>query len=247
MSTTRLFSPIELTANSEINLGADQARYIGKVLRQRPGDTLTLFDGAGGEWRAIITSIAKSSVVVKIDECLHINVESSLSIHLLQCVSRGERMDFVVQKATELGVSRITPVVSEFSVVKFDKSRAEKRRLHWSRIAVSACEQCGRNKLPQIDPPLPLRDWFGENLAATGQKLVLTPGASTGLAAVAPTDDKLTILIGPEGGLSDTEYENAAAAGFKATGLGPRVLRTETAAISAIAALQALYGDLAAD
>ncbi len=247
MSTTRLFSPIELIANSEINLGADQARYIGKVLRQRPGDTLTLFDGAGGEWRAIIISIAKSDVVVKIDECLHINVESPLSIHLLQCVSRGERMDFVVQKATELGVSRITPVVSEFSVVKFDKSRAEKRRLHWSRIAVSACEQCGRNKLPQIDPPLLLRDWFGENLAATGQKLVLMPGATTGLATVAPTDDKLTILIGPEGGLSDTENENAAAAGFTATGLGPRILRTETAAISAIATLQALYGDLASD
>jgi 16S rRNA (uracil1498-N3)-methyltransferase len=245
MSKTRLFSPIRLTAGTEMRLGDDQSRYVGKVLRQKPGDALTLFDGHGGEFRTTIAAIDRKGVDVVVEEHRDTDVESSLVIHLLQGVSRGERMDFVVQKATELGVSRITPVITEFSVVKLDKSRAARRQEHWSKIIVSACEQCGRNVLPHIDAPLSLRNWFGENLHASGSKLVLVPGSAGGLATLAASESQVTILVGPEGGFSDAEYEQAAAAGFSAAGLGPRTLRTETAALAAIAALQTLYGDLA--
>jgi 16S rRNA (uracil1498-N3)-methyltransferase len=244
MSTTRIFSPVRLSANTKVPLGSDQARYVGKVLRLRPGDALTLFDGTGGEFGATIDSIGKTTGVVNVGEHRNVEVESAFAIHLLQGVSRGERMDFVVQKATELGVARITPLISEFAVVKLDRSRAIKRQLHWSKIAISACEQCGRNTLPQIDPAISLRDCFGDNIDTIGPGYVLIPGATANLSVLADPGARLTLLVGPEGGLSAVEYEQASAAGLTAAGLGPRILRTETAAIAAIAALQTLYGDL---
>jgi 16S rRNA (uracil1498-N3)-methyltransferase len=247
MPTTRLFSPVPLQANRETPLGGDQARYIGKVLRLKPGDALSLFDGSGGEYRTIIASIGKSTVVVNVGEHVDVNVESPLSIHLLQGISRGERMDFVVQKATELGVHRISPLLSEFSVVKLYGQRAEKRQGHWTKIARSACAQCGRNSVPQIDPPMQLRNWFGDNLDAScppDSRIILTPGVSRTLSTLAKPEGQLIVLIGPEGGFSAAEYEQAAAAGFAGVGFGPRIMRTETAAIAVLAALQSLYGDL---
>ena len=245
MSRTRLFSPVPLSANTDVTLAGDQARYIGRVLRLKPGDGFTLFDGTGGEYPATVATVGKTQVQISIAMLNKHNAESPLAIHLLQGISRGERMDFVVQKATELGVRRITPVLTEFSVVKLDPKRAKKRAQHWSNVVISACEQCGRNSLPVIDAPQPLRNWFGENLASENGRILLRPDAKLPLGSVTKPEGAVTLLVGPEGGFSDAEYEQAEIAGFKAVGFGPRILRTETAAIAAIAVLQSLHGDLA--
>ena len=245
MSRIRLFSPVPLSANTDVMLVGDQARYIGRVLRLKPGDGFTIFDGKGGEYPATVASISKTQVQINVAAIQEQNAESPLAIHLLHGVSRGERMDFVVQKATELGVHRITPVLTEFSVVKLDPNRAKKREQHWLNIAISACEQCGRNILPHISAPQPLRNWFGDNLVSTDSRVLLRPEAESALGSITAPAGDLTLLVGPEGGFSDAEYEQAGIAGFKAVGFGPRILRTETAAIAAIAVLQSLHGDLA--
>jgi 16S rRNA (uracil1498-N3)-methyltransferase len=167
-----------------------------------------------------------------------------LKIHLVQGISRGERMDIVVQKATELGVKRITPVLTEYGVVKLDPDRAEKRREHWQKIAASACEQSGRTRLPLIDTPLPLKSWFGSKPQSVDAELILTPGAASSLASLTAPQTKVCLMIGPEGGFSDSERSDAKVSGFTAVSLGPRVLRTESAAIAALAVLQSLWGDL---
>jgi 16S rRNA (uracil1498-N3)-methyltransferase len=244
MSRTRLFSPVPLSADTDVTLVGDQARYIGRVLRLKPGDGFTIFDGKGGEYPATVATISKTQVEINVAAIQEQNAQSPLAIHLLQGVSRGERMDFVVQKATELGVQRITPVLTEFSVVKLDPKRAKKRVQHWSNIAISACEQCGRNILPHIDAPQPLRNWFGDNLASTDTRILLRPEAESALVSISAPASDLVLLVGPEGGFSDAEYEHAEIAGFKAASFGPRILRTETAAIAAIAVLQSLHGDL---
>lgn len=247
MPTSRIYAPLSLQPDTQVSLSGEQARYVGKVLRLRPGDNVIVFDGKSGEYAASICSISKANVVLNITQHLDIDVESPLHIHLLQCVSRGERMDFVVQKATELGVQRITPVLSQFSVVKLDRNRAEKRQQHWEKVASSACEQCGRNSLPQIDFPVALAKWFGDNLdtqATAGSRLLLSPGASEKLSSVELPVAAAIVLIGPEGGFSEAEYAQAVAAGFHNISFGPRILRTETAAIAAVTALQSLFGDL---
>jgi len=245
MAFTRLYIEHPLQTNTEFELSGDKARYVGRVLRLRPDDQLTLFDGRGGEYRSNIRSITKSRVVLSVDEHIDRNLESPLSIHLLQGVSRGERMDLIVQKATELGVHRITPLITEYSVVRLDAKRAEKRVQHWRGIAASACEQCGRNMLPLVDAPIPLRNWLGENFNAAGIRMIMRPGASHSLKSVHRGPDAITLLIGPEGGFGENEYELAEATGFMAIGFGSRILRTETAAIAVLAALQAMFGDLA--
>ncbi len=229
---------------AEVELDGDQARYLGKVLRARVGDELTVFNGDGAEWRTTILSIGRNRVILRLGDRVETDAESPLKIHLVQGVSRGDRMDFVVQKATELGVKRITPVLTEFGTVKLKADRAEKRRNHWRNIATNACEQSGRTRLPLIDSPLPLKNWFGGKPEKVGTELVLKPGASMPLASITEPATKVCILIGPEGGLSDAEYDDADAAGFHAVSLGPRVLRTESAAIAALAVLQSLWGDL---
>ena len=153
-------------------------------------------------------------------------------------------MDFVVQKATEIGVKRITPVLTEYGVVKLAGDRAEKRREHWQKVAASACEQSGRTRLPLIDTPLPLKNWFGDKPARIDAELILAPGAAKPLAGIGAPQTKVCILVGPEGGFSDIEYDDARAAGFTAVSLGPRILRTESAAPAALAVLQSLWGDL---
>jgi len=242
--STRLFVSEALINGAEIELDEDRARYLGKVLRVRVGDAIAVFNGEGPEWPATITRIARNSVSLKLGESHTPAVESPLKVHLVQGISRGERMDLVVQKATELGVKRITPVQTEYGVVKLDANRAEKRRDHWQKIANSACEQSGRTRPPRVDAPLPLKHWFGAKPATVGTDLILTPGAAAKLNAVVVPDTKICLLIGPEGGFSDIEYEDARVSGFTAVSLGPRVLRTETAAIVALAALQCKLGDL---
>ena len=157
MAQTRLHIAGSYGANSVLELDSDKARYLGRVLRLRVGDHLSVFDGEGNEFTATITAIGKTSATLRVDEKSAVRTESPLRVHLVQGISRGERMDFVVQKATELGVKRITPVLTEFGVVKLDAKRAEKRREHWQKVAVSACEQSGRVRLPLIDTPVPLK------------------------------------------------------------------------------------------
>ena len=241
---TRLLVSQELINGMTVIVEGDRARYLGRVLRLRVGDPLIVFDGSGPEWPATIEGMTKSSATLKVGESVETQTESPLKIHLVQGVSRGERMDFVVQKATELGVSRITPVLTKYGMVKLDDKRAAKRLEHWQGVVASACEQSGRTRLPLVDAPVSLNQWFGQKPADAGLDLILRPGAATSLAHVAAPTTRVCILIGPEGGFSDTEYEDAGVAGFDAVTLGPRVLRTETAAAAALAILQSRFGDL---
>lgn len=241
---TRLFVSQDLINGGQVELEGNRARYLGRVLRLRVGDAITVFDGSGPEWPATIESMTRSTATLVLGDSREVRTESPLKTHLVHGVSRGERMDFVVQKATELGVKRITPVLTEYGVVKLDRERAAKRRDHWQGVAASACEQSGRTRPPLIDPPVPLKRWFGEKPEGTDVELVLRPGAATALSGVAAPTTKVCILIGPEGGFSESEYEDAEIAGFDAVSLGPRILRTETAAAAALAVIQASWGDL---
>lgn len=242
--STRLFVSGALINGTEIEFDGDRARYLGKVLRARVGDSVIVFNGEGPEWPATITRIGRNIVGLMVGEGYEAGTESPLKIHLVQAISRGERMDFVVQKATELGVKRITPILTEYGVVKLNAERAQKRRDHWQKVAASACEQSGRTRLPLVDAPIPLQHWFGSKPDNVDAELILKPGAKTALATLSAPKTKVCVLIGPEGGFSDLEYEAAEIAGFKPMSLGPRILRTESAAIAALAILQSLWGDL---
>ena len=244
MSHRRLFVASRLAEGAELRLGEDQARYLGRVLRLHAGDSVNLFNGEDGEWSAIIDRLGKSEVLVSIRGKIVNDAESGLRAHLVQGISRGERMDFVVQKATELGVKRITPVLTDHGVVKLDSKRADKRRVHWQRVAESACEQSGRFRPPLVDPPTGLKDWFGSARDRDATELILTPQSSTPLSGVETPTTKICLLVGPEGGFSNRECEDAAIAGFTAVSIGPRILRTETAAVAALSIAQLLWGDL---
>lgn len=243
MSRSRLYSPVRLRANSELLLGGAPARYVGKVLRLRPGDSLTVFDGNGGEYAATIARVTKQELGLDVGVHMPGTAESPLRLRLVQGISRGEKMDTVIQKATELGVHRISPVLTEFSVVRLDAERADKRHSHWQKIAQSACEQCSRNLVPSIDPPQSLDAWFADNGNLRDPSLILHAGADDAMAAMPPPGDALTLLVGPEGGFSDAELARAAGAGVRAVSLGPRILRTETAALAALCVAQAAWGD----
>lgn len=244
MALTRLFIRSELRPGLSLRLDQEQARYLGRALRLRPGDSLTVFNAEAGEFSAVVTSVGKADAEVTVGTAIATMTESPLKVHLVQGVSRGERMDLIVQKATELGVKRITPVLTEYGVVKLDDGRADKRRDHWEKIAASACEQSGRIRPPLIDTPLRLKSWFGGKTSATDVDLILQPGAVTSMASLTTPKTKVCLLIGPEGGFSEAEYDDARVSGFTAVSLGPRVLRTETAAIAAIAVAESLWGDL---
>jgi 16S rRNA (uracil1498-N3)-methyltransferase len=246
MSLTRLFVDSPLSTGADIRLDQDRARYLGRVLRLRNGDTLSVFNGDDGEFHAALTKITRDSAVVHVVSSIETSTESPLKVHLVQGISRGERMDFVVQKATELGVKRISPVLTEFGMVKLKGDRAAKRRDHWQGVAESACEQSGRIRPPLIDEVVALNSWFGNRPRESGTDLVLRPDAISSLASIPTPTAKLCLLIGPEGGFSDSEYEDAQVAGFQPVSLGPRILRTETAAVAAISIAQSLWGDLGA-
>lgn len=233
-----------MKAGDELSLEGDRARYVSRALRLRPGDRFILFDGSGGEYRVAITRITKNRVDVLPESFEQRSVESALAIRLLQGVAKGERMDTVVQKATELGVARISPVLTEYSVTRLDEDKALRRASHWQRIAISACEQSGRNTVPQVDTPRALAGVLQRPNRLPGQRLVLSPDAATQIGSAALADTPVTLLVGPEGGLSPVEIESSINAGFVALSMGPRILRTETAAIAALAILQARIGDL---
>lgn len=238
MRLSRFFIDAPLSLGSH-ELPEAQAHYIGRVLRLNAGAAVQLFDGSGIEFIGEITEVDKKQVRVALSEQIAGQPESPLRIHLGQGLSRGERMDWAIQKATELGVSEITPIVSARCEVRLKDERADKRLAHWRQIAISACEQSGRSSVPMIQPPMALTDWLQQSSAEL--KLVLHPVAQALSSHNKPAS--LAFLIGPEGGLNDSEVAQAQAAGFLAARLGPRVLRTETAPVVALSIAQQLWGD----
>ncbi len=243
MRTIRVLAPGLPAAGGSFELPAGAAAHVARVLRLVAGDELVLFDGAGQEAAATIAEIRGSSVHVNVTVPAVVDRESPLSLTLVQGVSRGERMDLVMQKATELGVARLIPVMTERSVVKLDAAQAAKRLQHWQGVVAAACEQSGRAWLPEVLPPQPLLKWLAQPAKEGEQRFLLHPGSST-RARDLPALRSATLLIGPEGGLAPQEREAALLAGFQDLSLGPRILRTETAALAALAALQAVAGDL---
>lgn len=240
---TRIHFPDEIPAHGVCDLPPAQAHHLAHVLRLAPGDAVVLFDGRGTAYDAVIAQCARGAVRVRVGERRDEDRESPLSVVLVQAVSSGERMDYTIQKAVELGVAAVQPLLSERCVVRLSGERAAKRVLHWQAVAIAACEQCGRNRVPAVHPLLPLRDWLQQPVAAGELRLSLAPEAAAGLRQLDRPAGRVTVLAGPEGGLTAAELDAAAAAGFRPLRLGPRVLRTETAAVALLAAMQALWGD----
>lgn len=253
MRLTRVHVENRLAAGTPCAIGGSAANHITRVLRLREGDALTLFDGHGGEYSARIAGFRKDAVNVDVKEHHDVERESSLDITLAQGISRGERMDWVMQKATELGVARILPVFTERSVVRLDDKQSERKIQHWRAIVIAACEQCGRNRVPEVAAPIDFHEALRSIGTASAQldtasdsrhvKLLLSPGASQRVRDL-PKPERVILLIGPEGGLAGNEIEAAVRTGFSSVQLGPRILRTETAALAALAALQHYFGDL---
>ena len=243
MRLTRVYVDAPLAAGERVILEGNAASHVTRVLRLRVGEALTLFNGAGGEYAASIDATRGGRLTVAVGEPRAVERESPLTLTLAQGVSRGERMDLVVQKATELGVSGIVPLFTERSVVRLGAQQAERKLNHWRAIAIAACEQSGRNRLPAIAAPVPLKDFLRSGSDGSA-RLLLSPGATATLGDVPRPLSAVTVLIGPEGGLTQAEEAAALAAGFTRIRLGPRVLRTETAALTALALLQREYGDL---
>ncbi|HEV2286681.1 MAG TPA: 16S rRNA (uracil(1498)-N(3))-methyltransferase [Steroidobacteraceae bacterium] len=241
MRLTRVYVEGPLTSGKRVRLEGNAASHVTRVLRLRVGTALTLFNGEGGEYEASIDKAAAGEVIVAVGTHTAEERESPLKLTLAQGISRGERMDLVVQKATELGVTELLPVLTERSVVRLTAQQSDRKVNHWRAIAIAACEQCGRNRLPGIAAPQGYREFVRS--APDGARVLLAPGAGVRLADLPRPDGAVTVLIGPEGGLTDEEEQAALAAGFTAVRLGPRVLRTETAAIAALALLQRQFGD----
>lgn len=242
---TRIYFPAEIPAHGKCLLPPEQAHHVVRVLRLEAGDTLTLFDGRGIEYTAVIARIAKSDVTLNVGDPRQVDRESPLVVALAQSISSGERMDYTVQKAVELGVAGIQPLESSRGVVRLDGIRARKRLAHWRAIVVAACEQCGRNRVPEVAPVMALRDWLGQAapLQESEVRLLLSTEARNSLRELPRPQGAVTLLAGPEGGLTGDEHGDAVRAGFMPVRLGPRVLRTETAAVAALAAMQILWGD----
>jgi 16S rRNA (uracil1498-N3)-methyltransferase len=246
MRVTRVHAGAPLVEGATLALPERAAVHVARVLRMRPGDALAVFDGAGAEHEAEIVAIRGERVDARIGAARTPAPESPLAITLVQGVSRGERMDYTIQKATELGVHRIVPVLAERTVVRLDAAQAVKKREHWRGVAIAACEQSGRASVPEVTSPRR----YDEYLASDSRdedparvRLLLSPEGARSPADLPSLLREVTLLVGPEGGLSDAEERLAATRGYVGLRLGPRVLRTETAAAAAIAALQALRGD----
>ena len=246
MRIPRLYHPEDLAVGLQIQLSAIAFQHAVRVLRLRQGAPVILFNGQGGEYQASLCEIGKRSAQARIEAFVEREAEALLPVTLGQCISKSEHMDFAVQKATELGVAAIQPLFSERSTSSLQGERLQKKWSHWRGIIVNACEQCGRNRLPLLHAPLELESWLQET-TPTALRLVLAPAARHSLRQLpAPsTSGGVSLLIGPEGGLSEQEIKLAQANGFTAIGLGPRILRTETAALTALTAVLTLWGDLA--
>ena len=242
MRISRLFLDIPLNPGSTVSLQGEALHYVARVLRLKPGTELTVFNGQGGEYSAQLESVTKRNAELSIGEFNERDCESPLELTLIQGISRGERMDYTLQKATELGIKQIIPVFTQRCTVSLEGERLEKRQQHWQGVVRSACEQCGRNRVPEIKTALDLTKYLESEI--TGTKLLLDPLADNSLQSISAPNSHTLLLIGPEGGLDENERELAQNKDFQGIRLGPRVLRTETAAVTCIAAMQALWGDL---
>jgi 16S rRNA (uracil1498-N3)-methyltransferase len=242
MRLTRVYVDRELVPGSVVELPQATASHLAKVLRARSGDQVILFSGDGREYQGAVETVRGMRVTAAVGRGFEVDRESPLAVTLVQCVPRGDRMDFIVQKATELGVERIIPVLSQRSVVRLDGAQAESKAVHWRAVALNACEQCGRNRLPSVTAPLPLLDYLGGS-TSTAPRLVLEPEPGT-RAKTPLIDTQVEVAIGPEGGFEPEELDAFRIAGFQRLTLGPRILRTETAAIAAVTWLQTRFGDM---
>jgi 16S rRNA (uracil1498-N3)-methyltransferase len=236
----RFFAPMQLSLGAEIDLPERVARHCA-VLRLRRGDVVVLFNGEGGEFSAELTRVSRRDARACVISRQTPERESPLAIALAQCVSTGYRMDATLQKSTELGVSRIVPIASERSIVRLSSDRADRRVAHWRNVVIAACEQCGRNQVPEVAAIIDFDAFLGR-AADDGLRLLLAPDADRDLKQLEPPG-KVTLLVGPEGGLAPEERQRAEERGFVPVRFGPRVLRTETAPLATIAAMQALWGD----
>ena len=239
----RFYCPPPLPDQGSFNLPADAAHHASRVLRLREGDHVQMFDGQGRECHGVISALSGKQVVVGDLIQVDANRESPLPVRLAQALCSSEKMDWVIQKATELGVTEIQPLATERSVARLSAERAAKRTEHWQQVAISACEQCGRNVLPVIHPPLDIMVWLQQMRASASSKFILLPQGATSLQAQARPQGMAVLLIGAEGGFSQAESDSALLCGFTPIRLGARVLRTETAAVAGLAALQTLWGD----
>ncbi|WP_419419743.1 16S rRNA (uracil(1498)-N(3))-methyltransferase [Legionella sp. D16C41] len=242
MKKIRIYQAGNYNIGQIIELNADAGQHVSLVLRKQIGDILTLFPGNNYEFDAEIIKVAKKKVSVTILTKRVVDRESPCQLHLAQAISKGERMEIVVQKAVELGVASITPLITERCVIKLDKDRFEKKRQQWQAIAIAACEQSGRNKVPQIKPVLTLEQYLDQPLPALN--FVLDPKACHNWKSIKPSVTEIGLIIGPEGGFSQGELTSLIEKEFSPLSLGPRILRTETAAIVALSVLQAICGDL---
>lgn len=243
MIKTRIYHPHDLHIDSEVQLGSQASIHISKVLRMKTGQQILLFNGDGSEYIAEIINPDRRRTRVKILKKSPVNRESSLSVHLGQAISKGEKMDFTIQKAVELGVNSITPLITNRSNVQLKADRMEKRLHHWQGVITSACEQCGRNQIPTLHAPIELDDWLLQT-PADALKLTLHPDARQSLRDIHHQDEAVYLLIGPEGGLDREELTLSGKNGFKQISLGPRVLRTESAALTIVSIIQHKWGDI---
>ena len=243
MRLIRVHVEAALAAGARVELQGAAAEHVTRVLRLGAGDPVTLFNGDGIDYPSRINVLRKGAVEVAVLGTAAARAESPLALTLVQGIARSERMDLVVQKATELGVAAIVPVVTARSVVRLDAETRAKKLAHWRGIVIAACEQCGRNRVPEILAPVPLAHWLAQPATAGAARWLLSPRGAEPLSTIGAPGAQLELLVGPEGGLTEAEETLAVQAGYRAVLLGPRVLRTETAAPALLAALQALWGD----
>jgi 16S rRNA (uracil1498-N3)-methyltransferase len=242
MRISRIYHPDLLVVDQHVNLTSDAINHLVNVLRAKVGQAIVLFNGDGAEYCGHLVDVTKRNVVAVVDSKISVSLESPLNIHLAQGVSRGDRMEWVIQKAVELGVTEITPLLTERCGVKLSADRWLKKHEQWQKLIISACEQCGRNKLPILNQVTHFGDWIKQSTSQI--RLTLHPRAEQAFRHIAVPPSGARLLIGPEGGFSDHELYLTEEHGFHTIQLGPRVLRTETAAVAAITSLQAIHGDL---
>ncbi len=242
MRIPRIYTAQHLAVGSEVLLPEQAGEHAVRVLRLERGHPLILINGDGREYDAELTSLARRAVTAVIKQARAVDREAPLSITLVQSIARGEKMDWILQKATELGVSHIVPLITERTEVKLDEERAERRMAHWDSVIESACEQCGRTTLPALAPPQRIDRWL-TGLDFGGLRLALIPDGETTVRGSDANAAGMMVVVGPEGGLSEQDVSMLRQAEFVGLKLGPRILRTETAGVAAVAALQALYGD----
>jgi 16S rRNA (uracil1498-N3)-methyltransferase len=243
MRIPRIHVDHDLRPGREVRLPDQAGEHVARVLRLERGAPLILFNGDGYEFDASLASLAKHAVTAEIGHKRIVDRESVLPLTLVQAIARGEKMDWILQKATELGVARIVPVVTDRTEVKLDAERAERRMAHWRGVLASACEQCGRNRLPELEPPQALDRWLATLGDAPTLRLALLPEGDITLRQFPQMDNGAILAVGPEGGFTANDVALLTQAGFHGLRLGPRILRTETAGLAALAALQAMAGD----